>query len=307
MSIKLNLFKFICILLILVLCFLGYKYLTKNNQNSSELFNLQSLEESTENIGYLYKITDRTSGQKYLTVSDTKINENILNSRDFSFEYKDVSYIWNPKSCAKMPSAIDSEGNLYMIDVAYENDRFVKKFIIYDHLNNEKKFFDVSGISIFSDLYIEENVPFFFVRKNDGVYKYNVIKQNSGLAGENKIVLESKNVFSIKNDDLVTVKKDAKGELVFTWFKSLTKKQKLIFDKVGNSLVEYTEGMAGDLQNDDGLVEASMLDKRRFENGVWEYRDSNNELDYGLFYDDKSVKKFLINSKGVYMYTINSF
>jgi hypothetical protein len=119
-------------------------------------------------------------------------------------------------------------------------------------------------------------------------------------------------IFTIFADDLITAKrnlvintdknKKSESEIVFTQFKNLTKKIKYVYNEKNRGLEKLYEN-----QKKENTVEVSMLDKRRFDNGVYEYRDLNNELLYGLYYADKTKKEFLVNNKGVYMYTINSF
>lgn len=138
--------------------------------------NLQTLEEKTENLGYLYKVTEKlensNEGKKYMVSSDREISLQDFEDKNLTVEYIDSSYIWNPTLCAKMPTAIDSKGNVFMLDVVYKEGKFIQRFIIYNLEQNTKKYFDVSDKKIASDLLLENDIPHFYEKISFLNYEY---------------------------------------------------------------------------------------------------------------------------------------
>jgi hypothetical protein len=144
--------------------------------NFSRNIELLELQETGQEKGYLFQVTEKKTGVKYYLVSDKKISEGEnesshesgliwkLNSENYEFEYLDESYLWNPGSCAKMPSVVDDLGNIYMIDVQYVGDGFEKKFIVYNRNENSKKYVDITKndvpdeFKVYGDKMLKANV-----------------------------------------------------------------------------------------------------------------------------------------------------
>jgi hypothetical protein len=264
-----------------------------------DIYFLKNLEEKNENIGYLYKFSDLKSEEKYMLVSDTPLKDENVNKEVFAYEYLDQGYLWNPKSCAKMPSVIDKNGNIYMIDVVYENEKFVKKFVYFNALTKVEKYLDINSKVILSNLFIENDAPYFFERGKLGIYKSSLVKvvQNNyfpfGIFKYNHLLLET-------SRDLITARENQNKELIFTRFTKLTKQDKFIFDADKQALVSISS-------EKDTIPEVNMLKKRKLSNGKLEYRSNENELDYGISDEVGNIDRFLKENKGIYMYIIDSY
>ncbi|NBV77465.1 hypothetical protein EBR66_04855 [bacterium] len=256
---------------------------------------LPETEKSTQ--GYLYTAVDTKTNSKYLVVSDTRVAEHTFNP-DFYFTYQDVSHIWNPKSCAKMPSVIDIRGNVFMIDVVYEGGVLTKKFIMYDAISRQKTYFDISDRFVISDLFLENGVPFFFERRRDGVYK-TLIETEKTYAPFASVLVKQHKVFSIATDDLITARRHESGDIVFTLFENKTNRVTYRFDADTNSLVPYMN--ISHKEHGDSGMEGRLLG-----NGEREYRNIRNELEYGLLKEKTGITLFQKKSSA-YLYTINSY
>lgn len=198
-----------------------------------------------------------------------------------------------------MPSVIDKNGNIYMIDVVYENEKFVKKFVYFNALTKVEKYLDINSKVILSNLFIENDAPYFFERGKLGIYKSSLVKvvQNNyfpfGIFKYNHLLLET-------SRDLITARENQNKELIFTRFTKLTKQDKFIFDADKQALVSISS-------EKDTIPEVNMLKKRKLSNGKLEYRSNENELDYGISDEVGNIDRFLKENKGIYMYIIDSY
>jgi hypothetical protein len=129
--------------------------------------------QSEREAGLLYILSDTEEKKDYLITAEKAItNKDLMDEKRFTLHYLDKKDIWNPKTCAKMPTTIKNNV-LYMVDSYFNGSEIKTKFIKYSIEDNTTEFFDVSNIDIVGGLYQTHDTIFFFSKNKNGLYVHN--------------------------------------------------------------------------------------------------------------------------------------
>jgi hypothetical protein len=129
---------------------------------------------------------------------------------NLKFEFLDKAEIWNPATCAGMPTMIDKD-NIWTIEFkVIENKKIQKTLIKYERTKNKKYYLDLSKYNILGDLSFEDGNLIFKIEEKDKIYevkiedqfykslKYKLLYNILGIYFLNKKEIEARKIESIK-------------------------------------------------------------------------------------------------------------
>ncbi len=123
--------------------------------------------------GNLYSVLDRKHN-KYFLVTDQNISEKKLVDTDLQIIFLDSDNLWDPATCAGMPTIIE-KNNIWTLEFkVLENKQIQKTLIKYEKNSNTKYYLDLSKYNVLGDLSFEDGFLKFKIGKNNKVYEIKI-------------------------------------------------------------------------------------------------------------------------------------
>lgn len=158
-------------------------------------------------IGYLYELHNATENIGVYISSETQISSQDYEIADgWSLSFHSVADVWNPRVCSVTPSAIASNGDIFMLGTTKNSNSSTRD---YDSslLMFEKEESKITGASINNYKYWGEKLflnsvdePFYFAMQENELYTYTLNPSSKKL--------KKKFISSVKESERVRVTRD---------------------------------------------------------------------------------------------------
>lgn len=241
--------------------------------------------------GFLYLVTDNQNNKKYLLSAYESIKNEWQNTKDFTYEFLDTDTTWNPKTCAKMPSAVLTNGSFYTLETIFDGDKMFKELIRFNVNTKQKSYLDLSHLKIVSPIFADGERLHFFVHNKKNVYKY-IIDDN------NLEKFTKEMVFSLDGSTKIPLIYKNEEEVVLR----LGDSEKVSY----NQMYKYINGEFELQEKQEAIVVGDMLKRRQLANNSEVVLNSGNQLLVDVE-DSGKTKSLFTKQNKTFTYLIEGF
>lgn len=292
---KLVMFSVKNFLTFFILCFFAFLIFTalffKKNNNDS-IISWKNYIKKTELNGFLYLVHDTVENKNFYITTETQPTQDDINDIRYKITFMGTSDIWNPRACAKMPSVITDNGDIYMIDYSYNGSEKIKYLLWFTMDTKKIKYFNMVNFSIPSQIYKYKDIVYFFTQKNNKILRNIITKENS---------LETLPLTEVREGEIFLFYYRFSSSLLYIkkTTNTLEKEKYFTYDYVKNSL-NHASNIPYEISI-EGLKQKKMLS-----NGTEMYWNLANPFDVGFISENKFVPIFKDNSR-IYTYILGGF